>query len=114
MTFASRGFALLVLALALAAAGCSSNNKGKIVGKWETGGGKLVFEFTDDGRFIASGVVSATGNYSLGSGDWVFLRNISPPLKNNQTKSKDKIVINGDTMTIDSEKGDKLTFNRMK
>lgn len=36
MKFASRGFAFVVLAaLALAATGCGSNNKGKIEGKWK-------------------------------------------------------------------------------
>jgi hypothetical protein len=37
MTFASRGFVLLLLAFALAATGCNSNSK-KLVGKWKMTG----------------------------------------------------------------------------
>lgn len=144
MTFASRGFALLVLAgLALAAAGCGSNNKGKIVGKWKAttlpgmseddkkaikligeDNFALIIEFTDAGKMTGVANVTIFGktetkevisaDYSLGTGDWVFFTNQNPPPKDGKTKSKDKITINGDTMTIDTEKGEKITLTRMK
>ena len=111
----SRAFALsLVAAFALFAAGCESNNKGKIVGKWQaTGAVPLVFEFTADGRFIASaaGIELTKGKYSLGMGDTVNLTELSPPMEG-KTKGREKITITGDTMNVAGEKP--LTFNRMK
>jgi hypothetical protein len=144
MTFASRGFALIVLAgLALAAAGCGSNNKGKIVGKWKAttlpgmseddkkaikligeDNFALILEFTEAGKMTGTANITFLGktenkevisaDYSLGTGDWVFFTNQNPPAKDGKAKSKDKITINGDTMTIDTEKGEKITLTRMK
>jgi hypothetical protein len=131
-----RPLALAVCALALCLASCSSSNKGKIVGKWKTvampdtakqgiPAGATVdmyFEFTADGRFIVTGEVSfagmkqtkevATGKYSLGMGSTVTISDITPPL-DGKSKSREKIVINGDTMTLDTEKGEKITLTRV-
>ncbi|MCI0701364.1 MAG: hypothetical protein L0241_09820 [Planctomycetia bacterium] len=121
-----------------------SNNKGKIVGKWKATswpgmdekdkqvmqklggeeGFSIVIEFTDAGKMI--GILNMnilgqtktqevmTADYKLGTGDWIFFTNMKPPAKDGKTESKDKIVISGDTMTIDTEKGDKVTLTRMK
>lgn len=131
---------LFVACAALFLTGCSSNNKGKIVGKWKSTNlpdtaGKdketlklaeevaLIFEFTEGGKMTGTASITMFGqtqtkqvmsaDYSLGSGDWVFFSNIQSD-KSGLKKSRDKIVINGDTMTIDTEKGEKLTFARMK
>ncbi|VTR96799.1 unnamed protein product [Gemmata massiliana] len=115
MVLARRSFLFaLVTGLALFATGCSSNNKDKIVGKWEAAGGILTFEFTADGQFIASGAMSIKGKYSLGAGDNVTLSDLNPPL-DGKSKSKEKITINGDSMTIaGSSDGKSMTFTRKK
>ena len=133
----TRPMVLVLCFVALSLASCSSSNKGKIVGKWKANdipetakkglppGATidLYFEFTADGRFIVSGELGmfgtkeskevATGNYSLGMGNSVTIDNIKPPL-DGKTKGREKISINGDTMTVDSENGQKLTFTRVK
>lgn len=144
MLSASRKVAFVVLAaLALMAVGCGSNNTGKIVGKWKAtslpsmdekekamikligeDNFAVILEFTADGKMRGSASITMLGkteskevmsaDYKLGSGDWVFFTNMSPPPKDGKTKSKDKVVINGDTMTIDTEKGEKITLTRMK
>jgi hypothetical protein len=100
--------------LALFAAGCSSNNKGKIVGKWQAKGVPLVFEFTADGKFSATALGSTItqGRYSLGAGDTVNLSDLSPALEG-KTRSREKITINGDTMTVAGNKSADMTFTRM-
>jgi hypothetical protein len=140
MILARRKVAFLVLSgLALAAAGCGkSNNEGKIVGKWKATAvpgmspeeqKKLndlppealsaVIEFTADGRMIMSlnmlgqSQQLGTAKYTLGSGDWVNLTDLSPP-QNGKTQSRDRVVISGDTMTVDTEKGEKITLTRVK
>jgi hypothetical protein len=129
---------------AVTLSGCGSNNKGKIEGKWKANAVDLpgipskdkeglskfppdaayvMMEFTADGRMIGTmnlkqgesvnsqEVMSA--KYSLGSGDWVNFTDMKPA-QDGKTKSKDKIVINGDTMTIQTEKGEKINLTRMK
>ena len=127
----SRPMLLVVCALALSLASCSSNNKGKIVGKWKAtsatdgaGGAaadmlNLVMEFTADGNAVmtmsAGGKAETllTAKYTLGTGDWVTLTAITPA-KDGKAKSKDKIKISGDTMTIEGDgKGNVMTFTRM-
>jgi hypothetical protein len=134
---------VLIASLVLLAAGCSSNNKGKIVGRWKAtsfpglssqdaatlnqlgeGNVYVILEFTADGKMVGTATIKAFGqtinkevmhaDYSLGYGDWVHTSNMSPPLKNGMTKGKDKVVITGDTMTIDMESGDKLTLTRFQ
>lgn len=135
MLLAPRKLAFVVLAgLALVAAGCGSNNKGKIVGKWKAdsvGDGDpkmaqlgddmgLFFEFSADGKFNASvsilGTTKEVGSakYSLGSGDWVNLTDINPPQQDGKTQSKEKVTINGDKMTILGENNKTMTFTRVK
>ena len=142
MLLVQRKIALLVFAsLALAVSGCGSNNAGKIVGKWkattipgmsEDQKAKLkqlgpdavsvIMEFTEDGRMTASARISmfgqtqtqevASAKYSLSSGDWVVFSDLKPVVDGKST-SRDKIVIQGDTMTIETDKGEKITLNRM-
>lgn len=123
---------LVVSAVALAAAACGSNNKGKIEGKWKAtsipdlpanvpaGMVNMVMEFTPDGRMVTNMEMLGTkqevmsANYSLGTGDWVNFTNMKPAQKDGKTKSRDKVVINGDTMTFQDDKGKTLTFARMQ
>jgi hypothetical protein len=128
--------ASLLAVVVLSTAGCSSNNTGKIVGKWKAtavnGAGAIdgqlgglpddsgmYFEFTADGKFHAYGMVAgqrmdvSSATYSLGSGDTVNLSNLSPP-QNGKTRSRETVTINGDTMTIKGEGGKSLTFTRVK
>jgi hypothetical protein len=107
------GFLVAFVGLALLAAGCSSNNKGKIVGKWTAGGGILTMEFTEDGQFIMSGAVNTKGKYSLGAGDSVTLSNLNPPMEGH-TESREKITITGDTLLLANPKGNPTTFTRVK
>ncbi len=107
---------LAAVTLALAAAGCSSNNTGKIVGRWRAditdapiGPADVVWEFTEDGNFSVSSVVLgpagpharkvASGRYMLGMSDNVAFTNLDPPL-DGKTRSSERIVIDGDTMTV--------------
>ncbi len=118
MFLAPRSAALALIAvLALVATGCSSNNKGKIVGKWASPNGP-VFEFTADGRFVVTapgGVQIASARYSLGAGDNVTLSDLSPATKDGKTRSRERIAISGDSMTITGSRGDQpLVLTRMK
>lgn len=101
--------------VALFATGCNSNNKGKIVGKWQAKGAiPLVFEFTADGQFVATalGTTVTKGRYSLGSGDTVNLSDLSPALEG-KTRSREKITITGDTMVVAGNKSADMTFTRV-
>lgn len=115
MVRAPRNVALaLVAAFALLAAGCESNNKGKIVGKWSAPNG-AVFEFTADGQFIASNAgPTIRGRYSLGAGDTVNLTDLSPPLEG-KTRTREKITITGDSMSVAGGRGQApVLFTRQK
>jgi uncharacterized protein (TIGR03066 family) len=118
---------VLVCGLALGLAGCNSNNTDKIVGKWKVTSGlpaeaatlnlEMFIEFTADGKFsmtmnaLGTNKTLSAGNYSLGSGDTVNLTNLSPPL-DGKTKSKEKITITGDTMSLATDKGS-MTLTRV-
>jgi hypothetical protein len=117
----------------IALTGCSSYNEGKIVGKWKAveyieysppppGGApiEVFYEFAPDGKFsILAQILGtsvrtlATGNYVLLSGHWVTLTNLQP-MVDGQTEARQQFVIDGDTMTIESNKGKKQTFARVK
>lgn len=114
MVLAPRNAAFALIAvLALLGAGCESKNKGKIVGKWSAPNG-AVFEFTADGRFIASGGVTIQGKYSLGAGDTVYLNDLTPPLEG-KTRTREKITITGDSMLVAGGPGSSaVTFTRVK
>jgi hypothetical protein len=120
-------FALCLLVLA----GCQSNNKGKIVGKWETTapipgaelspGAKLAMEFTSDNRItldafiVGNAPVSHTSaTYRLGFGDTVYVDNYNPPLDSKTTSSVEQITINGDELKMKDENGKWLVFGRVK
>ena len=110
---------LAAVTLALVAAGCSSNNTGKIVGRWRAdiadvpigpdGPTDVVWEFTEDGTFTVSRVISgreppitervASGRYMLGLNDNVSFTNLDPPLEG-KSRSSERVVVNGDTMTV--------------
>lgn len=132
----ARSLGLIVVgAVALLCSSCKSNNEGKIVGKWKaTSLGaeagippgadvSVIFEFTADKKFTITANVNAfgrseskvvaSGNYSLGSGDWVNLTDVNPPL-DGKTKSREKITISGDSMTFEDDKGKKQTLTRVK
>ena len=123
----------VVCGVVLLCGACKSNNEGKIVGKWKAvsstdannqtetlpPGTDLFFEFTQDGRFLAYAMQGGTrhdvgsAKYSLGSGDWLTLTDLNPP-QDGKTKSREKVGITGDTMTIQGEKGKTMTFTRVK
>jgi len=110
---------LAAVALALVAAGCNSNSTGKIVGRWRAditdapigpnGPADVVWEFTEDGSFTVFRVVPgrpppntdkvSAGRYLLGTGDSVTITNLDPPL-DGKTRATERIVIDGDTMTV--------------
>jgi hypothetical protein len=113
MHFTRTAFLAVFAGLALLSAGCESNNKGKIVGKWSAGGGLLMMEFTSDGQFVMSGAASSRGTYTLGAGDTVDLKNLSPPM-DGHTASREKITITGDTLLLANPKGNPTTFTRVK
>jgi uncharacterized protein (TIGR03066 family) len=113
-------FACLLLALPA----CASNNKGKIVGKWETlpgevpNGGVMTLEFMADGAMrLTVGIEKMIlkdikGKYSLGMGDTVMLSALSEPLEG-QTASKEIITITGDKMTLQVKNNKPLSFKRV-
>ncbi len=125
---------LVVAALALVAAGCGSNNSGKIVGRWKAESGEIgpigphgpaevVWEFGEDGTFTVSRVVPgrpgpnaetvASGRYTLGLRDNVSFTSLNPPL-DGKTRAAEKIAIDGDTMTVGGTGKDKTyRFTRL-
>lgn len=143
MRLSARPLALIaVCGLAMLCTACGSNNKGKIVGKWkatsfpgmdETAKANLkkmgddafslVIEFKPDGKMVGTMTINMLGksqteqvmsaDYALGKGDWVNFTNMNPP-QEGKSQSKDKVVIQGDTMTLETEKGEKITLTRMK
>jgi hypothetical protein len=127
--------AVLLFAVLLVAAGCGSNNTGKIVGRWKTlasefenapklpgATGLVIYEFTADGRFEMSIAVTGpaptkaktirTGRYALGGGDEVTYSDLNPP-SDGKTTGRDKITIVGDNMTVDVPGGKPRVYTRM-
>lgn len=135
MSPVSRRIAFGLFATALVAAGCSSNNTGKIVGKWKASIAELglhappnvqgygVLEFTADNKYILTAHIdqgggmqtrtAQTATYKLGWGDTVNLTDISPPLPDKKTRSRETIKIDGDRMTVTMKEGKTATFTRM-
>ena len=119
----------IVAGLLLALAGCSSN-RGKLVGKWEATSEKnktelregltFVMEFRDDGTFTFTftddkETMTVTGEYSLGMGYVVFLKNVTPAIEGSD-HSTEMIYINDDKLTLRSTYRDNpttLTFRRV-
>jgi hypothetical protein len=116
---------ILVCCLLLAVSACS-NNKGKIVGKWQCidAGGvvppgiDMKVEFTADGKFIMtlSGMgmsQSITAKYSLGMGDTVTFSDFSVAMPNGEKRARDDIKINGNDMTMKEPDGRVMKFKRI-
>ena len=113
---------IVVACLLLAVPACS-NNKGKIVGRWESVPGGVLppgismsLEFTQDGRFTmgvnAPGVnKTITGKYSLGFGDSVTLSGLSEPLAGRSTHTE-KITIVGSQLTMTDSDGKAVVFKK--
>jgi uncharacterized protein (TIGR03066 family) len=103
-------------------AGCSSNNTGKILGKWQMTGGRPpganeLWEFTADAKVSATLEIGARrkilkGTYTLGSGDTVNLH-----LDEEFGGRKDHSLtmeIKGDELTMVDSDGTKATFKKVK
>jgi hypothetical protein len=130
-----RLFRLLGLAILLVtpfALGCSSSLKGKIEGtKWSSlemtlkngmkaPAGFMTIEFRTDGVVVMKVGLpggpskTSTGKYSLGWGDRVTM-NMDEAVDDKGTKTlADRVVINGDRMTMTDPDGSKFEFERVK
>ena len=120
---------LLVVAVALAAVGCDSTNKGKIEGtKWSSNegtirgqklsSGKLVLEFYKDGTLDFSGTDPYgnrkvfSGKYTFGMGDIVVMT-FDQELAGMKTHAERVNVSKGELTMSDSD-GTKLVFSRLR
>jgi hypothetical protein len=115
---------LALIAALVCSVGCNSKNKGKIEGtKWssEQGNvkgqvvpaGALSLDFGSDGKLVyKAGPTTFTGTYSLGFGDTVTL-NLDQELAGRKRHAQ-KIVINGDRLTMSDSDGTALTFAKVK
>jgi uncharacterized protein (TIGR03066 family) len=102
--------------------GCSSNNTGKIVGKWELTGGRPpgaseIWEFTADGKVsvkMSIGVrnKSLNGTYTLGSGDTVELH--FDEVFGGSNHHSQTMQIKGDELTMSETNNTKATFKKVK
>src|SRR5262245_54337753 len=117
-----RVWCLVAAAVSLAAAGCESNNKGKLEGtKWtaslkEAPGASMQMEFFADGRlrmFVTGPGVSKTigGRWRLSFGDYVDMTDLSEPLAG-RTSHTEKITVNGNTLVMTDSDGKSVTFQR--
>ena len=114
---------LVVGVLLLGATGCS-NNKGKIVGKWQAVGGDqfiqgltFIMDFGADGKLTMTvGAMgqnkTITGNYSLGAGNTVYFKNLSQAISGS-TNHAETIIITGDQMIMKDGDGKSMTFKKM-
>ncbi len=108
----------------LLACGCSSSNKGKIEGtKWTSlattvkgnalPAGALKLEFGQDGSLVyKGGPQTYTGTYSLGMGPTVTLK-LNQDLAGRKNHAE-KIIINGDQLTMTDSDGTQVTFQKVK
>jgi hypothetical protein len=113
---------IAVCGLALGLTSCSSNNEGKIAGKWKNSSaigavpaGLVTVEFASDNSFKMSGpdgTVVQSGKFKLGNGDYVNFTDLNPP-QDGKTKARVKISITNDTMTWTEDKGT-YQFTRLK
>jgi len=114
-----------VAVLCLSMAACSSNNQGKIEGKWQATdapgglppGASLVLEFTKDGKMImtmSQGMrhQELRGTYKLKSGDTVEM-NFDQEFAGRKSHSE-TITIKGDEMTMTDSDGKTGKFKRIK
>ena len=116
---------LAVVAALVCSLGCSSNNKGKIEGtKWSSEpttlsgkslpAGALELDFAKDGKLVYKllGGTVYTGTYSLGFGDTVTL-NLDQELGGRKRHAQ-KVVINGDRLTMSDTDGTSVTFKKVQ
>jgi uncharacterized protein YndB with AHSA1/START domain len=120
---------VVVLCLAFAvlllfAFGCSSSNKGKIEGtKWTSlattvkgeslPAGARYLEFTKDSKMVyTTGTQPHTGTYSLGLGPAVTF-NLEKEVDGRKVHPE-KIVIDGDQLTLTESDGTQVTFQRVQ
>ena len=120
----SHALRVACIATLLLACGCSSSNKGKIEGtKWSSKAatvqgkavpaGALQLDFQSDGKLVYKiGAENHTGTYSLGMGPTVTL-NFDTELSGRKTHAE-KIVINGDELTMTDSDGTQLPFQKVK
>jgi hypothetical protein len=120
----SHGLRIAWIAALLLAAGCSSSNKGKIEGtKWSSqattlkgqavSAGLMQLHFQPDGKMILKrGNESYTGTYSLGMGPTVTFQ--FEQEFNGRKIHAEKIVINGDELTLTDSDGKELPFRKLK
>lgn len=114
---------LVLAALILFSAGCSSNNKGKIEGtKWSSQAavvkgvnapaGILKLDFSKDGSVIyRAGTQTFTGKYSLGMGSYLTL-NLDRELAGKKIHVEE-VTINGNELTMTDLDGTHITFNKV-
>lgn len=121
---ASHALRVACITALLLACGCSSSNKGKIEGtKWSsqatTVKGKAVpagvmqLHFQSDGKLaLKRGNENYTGAYSLGMGPTVTM-NFDQEFEGRKTHAE-KIVINGDELTMTDSDGTQVPFQKIK
>jgi hypothetical protein len=114
---------LLFAALLLFSFGCSSSNKGKIEGtKWTSlaatvkgeslPAGARGLEFDKDSKMVyTTGQQPYTGTYSLGMGPAVTF-NLEKEVDGRKIHPE-KIVIDGDQLTLTDPDGSEVTFRRI-
>jgi hypothetical protein len=111
-----------ILAIVIATTGCESNNKGKIEGtKWSNDAvsilgkdlpaGRIKLDFNADGKLVYDVKEKYTGTYSLGMGSIVTL-NLDHDLAGSK-RHAERIVINGDKLTMTDSNGTALTFSKV-
>jgi uncharacterized protein YndB with AHSA1/START domain len=115
---------LVFAVLLLFAFGCSSSNKGKIEGtKWTSlaatvkgeslAAGARYLEFTKDSKMVyTTGAQPHTGTYSLGLGPAVTF-NLEKEVDGRKVHPE-KIVIDGDQLTLTESDGTQVTFQRVQ
>jgi hypothetical protein len=120
---------MLVVAVALAAVGCDSTNKGKIEGtKWSSNegtihgqklsSGKITLEFYKDGTLDFAGTDPYgnrkvfAGKYTFGMGSMVVMT-FDQELAGMKTHAESISVSNGELTMTDSD-GTRLVFSRLR
>lgn len=105
---------LVFVGVFLFACGCSSSNKGQIEGtKWtsQTTVGTMQLEFAKDHKLVLKrGTEAHKGTYALGMGPAVTLT-FEDDYEGRKIHAE-KIVINGDQLTITSSNGTQTTFQK--
>jgi hypothetical protein len=112
---------IVLLAGALLALGCASNNKGKIEGHWSSQAtsvkgqtvpaGALQLTFgSDHSLTYKAGPQTFTGAYNLGMGDYVTL-NLNQELGGRKTHVE-RISVEGNQLTMTDSDGTEVVFDK--